>query len=100
MLKIVNAGIKPLITKIDANTAAIALTFPQSSETKEQMTPTAVGALIQSIAGNMKLMAIRVKEATDLVDTFHTELSTGLTNAEAGKYAREQDTIAALDNLS
>ena len=100
MLKIVNAGIKPLVTKIDANTAAIALTFPQSSETKEKLTPAALGALIQSIAGNMKLMAIRVNEATDLVDTFRTELSADLTNAEAGEYAREQDTIAALDNLS
>jgi len=76
------------------------LTFPQSSETKEQLTPAALGALIQSIAGNMKLMAIRVNEATDLVDTFRTELSADLTNAEAGEYAREQDTIAALDNLS
>jgi len=103
MLKIVNAGIKPLLaTKIDANTAAIALTFPQSSETKEQMTPTptALGTLIQSIAGNMKLMAIRVNKTTDLVDTFRTELSVDLTNAEAGEYARKQDTIAALDNLS
>ena len=45
-------------------------------------------------------MAIRVKDATDLGDTFHTELSVDLMNAEAGEYARKQDTIAALDNLS
>jgi len=37
ILKIVNAGIKPLATMTDANTAAISLPFPQSSETKEQM---------------------------------------------------------------
>jgi len=34
-------------------------------------------------------MAIRVNEATDLVDTFGTELSVDLMNAEAGEYARK-----------
>ena len=33
------------------------------------------------------------------MDTFRTELSTDVTNAEAGEYIRKQDTIAALNNL-
>ena len=91
-----------LVSKIDSNTAVIALTFPYKSRTLDHLTvpPTALGGLIQSISKNMNLMAMRVMEARDLVENICNDLNMELSEAEAGEQERGQETIEAMNQLT